>query len=95
MLNELAREAGGTVSFSILDGMDIVLIDVVGSFHEFRMVARIGSTKPFHILSLGKSTARFLSDSKLNFLLKRARLPLEASTPHSISDLARLRGSWS
>ncbi|MGH9405371.1 MAG: IclR family transcriptional regulator [Terriglobia bacterium] len=95
LLNDLARETGETVSLSILDGPDIILLDVIESLHEFRMVARIGSVKPFHLTSLGKVTAAFLSDAKLGQLFRSLRLPLEAPTPHSVSDLARLRDDLS
>lgn len=91
VLNDLARDTGETCSLSILDGADIILIDVVESFHEFRMVAKIGSAKPFHLTSLGKSTAAFLPGPKLALLFRSVHLPLEAPTPNSISDLARLR----
>lgn len=91
VMTELARETGETVNLGILDGSEILAINVIESLHEFRMAAKIGSRRPFHVTAFGKSAAAFLPDAKLEFLLNHIRLPLEAPTPNSVSDLARLR----
>jgi len=91
VMTELARETGETINLAILDGAEILAINVIESLHEFRMAAKIGSRRPFHVTALGKSAAAFLPDTKLDFLLNHIRLPLEAPTPNSIADLARLR----
>jgi IclR family KDG regulon transcriptional repressor len=91
IMTELARETGETINLALLDGSEILAIHVIESPHEFRMAAKIGSRKPFHLTALGKSAAAFLPEAKLEFLLEHIRLPLEAPTPNSIADLARLR----
>jgi DNA-binding IclR family transcriptional regulator len=91
VMTELARETGETVNLGILDGSEILAINVIESLHEFRMAAKIGSRRPFHITALGKSAAAFLPGAKLDFLFSHIRLPLEVLTPNSIGDLARLR----
>lgn len=91
LLNDLARETGETASLAVMDGPDAVLIDVVDSVHEFRVVSKIGSARPVHLTALGKSAAAFMPEAELDIFYRSLRLPLEAPTPNSISDLSRLR----
>ena len=90
-MTELGRETGETVNLAVLEGSEILVINVIESPHEFRMAAKIGSRKPFHVTALGKSAVAFLAEAKLYSLLEHIRLPLDALTPNSATDLARLR----
>ncbi|MGI0084913.1 MAG: IclR family transcriptional regulator [Nitrososphaerales archaeon] len=91
VMTDLARETGETVNLAILDGFEILVIDVIESLHEFRMAAKVGGRKPFYTTALGKVMTAFSSNTELEILLGHIRQPLECPTPHSISTLARLR----
>lgn len=91
IMTELARETGETVNLAILDGTEILAIEVIESSHEFRMAAKVGGRKPFHTTALGKVMTAFLPENKLEALLGHIRQPLERPTPNSIADLAGLR----
>jgi DNA-binding IclR family transcriptional regulator len=91
VLNDLARETGETANLGALDGPNIIFIDVIESIHHLRVAVKPGSSKPFHLIALGKSAAAFMPQDKLDVLWRNLPLPLEAPTPNSISDLAQLR----
>lgn len=91
VLNDLARETGETANLGALDGPKIIFIDVIESFQHLRVAIQPGSSKPFHLIALGKCAAAFMPQDKLDVLWRSLRLPLEAPTPNSISDLAQLR----
>lgn len=91
VMSELARETGETVNLAILEGTDIVIINVIESSHEFRMAAKVGSRRPFYVTSLGKSLVAFLGEKKCDLLIGGVQLPLLTSTPNSIKDLMQLR----
>jgi len=87
----LAREVGETINLAILDRMEILVLNVVESPHEFRMAAKVGSRRPFHVTALGKAIAAFLSEDSLESILESLPIPLARPTANSIPDLLRLR----
>jgi DNA-binding IclR family transcriptional regulator len=91
VMADLAREISETTNLAILDQTDILILHAVESPHEFRMVAKVGSRRPFYVTALGKAIAAFLTDDKQESLLQNLGIPLKRATPNSVDNLLRLK----
>lgn len=87
-LERLHAAFGETVNLGVLEGSEIIYIDMVESTHGLRMAARIGSRHPAHSTALGKAILAFLPENRLDTALS-ATLP--AQTAHTITNPAALR----
>jgi IclR family pca regulon transcriptional regulator len=87
-LEKLAREAGQTVSLSVLDGMEVVYVDRVRRQQIMGVMLGLGSRIPAHCASLGKAMLANLPADKLKERLTQANL--WACTPNTITDRQEL-----
>src|SRR5262249_54936099 len=92
----LWETVGETVNLGILDGHQVLYVDVMQSTHTFRLASEVGSRRPLHCTSLGKAMAAYLPAQELQDLLKSIKL--ERLTPKTIvqrskfeKDLVRVR----
>jgi DNA-binding IclR family transcriptional regulator len=88
ILEALWRETGETVNLAVLDGKEILYLDVLESPHNFRLVSQIGMRRPIHCTALGKAILASQSTSFRDELL--AGTKFERLTPHSIIRPAEL-----
>lgn len=88
ILDALWRETGETVNLAVLDGRDILYLDVIESPHHFRLASPIGMRRPLHCTALGKAVLASQTASFRDELLSTAKL--EKLTPHSITKPAEL-----
>ena len=86
-LTWLATETSETIHLARLDGTDVVYLATRDSTHELRVVSRIGHRLPAHSTALGKALLAERSDEELKALLPKR---LDALTPHTITDRAKL-----
>jgi IclR family transcriptional regulator, acetate operon repressor len=91
VMADLARHISETTNLAILDHTEILVLHAVESPHEFRMVAKVGSRRPFYVTAIGKAIAAFLTSDKQEALLQNLDIPLEQATPNSIENLLRLK----
>lgn len=89
VLQELRNKTGETVNLGVLDGQDVFYVDVVQSHHPFRMVTRIGTSRPLYCTAMGKMLAALLPPNEKERLLSSLRF--ERFTPHTITELAKFR----
>jgi DNA-binding IclR family transcriptional regulator len=90
VLENLRKITGETVNLAVLDGTDVLYIDVLETIHTFRLVTRIGSHLPFYSTSLGKAMVAAISEpARLEEIL--GRIEFEPTTPRSINNVARLK----
>jgi DNA-binding IclR family transcriptional regulator len=89
LLHELWKVTSETVNLGILDGQDVLYLDVVQSPHPFRMVTHAGTWRPLYCTSMGKALAAFLSTAEKEHVL--LSLQFERLTPHTITRLSRFR----
>lgn len=82
-LEELWRQTGETVNLGVLDGREILYLDVIESPHSFRLVSQIGMRRPLHCTALGKAILAWQGANFRDELLAAAKL--EKFTPHSIT----------
>jgi DNA-binding IclR family transcriptional regulator len=90
VMENLRKILGETVNLAVLDGTDVLYIDVLETVNTFRLVTQIGSRLPFYSTALGKAMVAAIEDStRLEELL--SRVEFETTTPHSINNMAKLK----
>jgi IclR family KDG regulon transcriptional repressor len=87
VLDELNRRFHETVNLGILEGDEVVYIDMVESQHGLRMAARVGARDFVHSTALGKALLAF---SPPEAIQRRLQRPLPRRTAHTITDPALL-----
>jgi IclR family KDG regulon transcriptional repressor len=90
ILEELWSFTGETVNLAMLDGVDVLYLDVLESLHTFRLATEIGVRRPIHATSLGKAilahlTSPVLQDEILN------GIQFQPATPKAVASIGRLR----
>jgi DNA-binding IclR family transcriptional regulator len=88
ILETLWRQTGETVNLAVLDGREVLYLDVLESPHNFRLVSQVGMRRPLHCTALGKAVLASQSTSFRDELL--ATTKLEKLTPHSITRASEL-----
>jgi IclR family acetate operon transcriptional repressor len=90
VMENLRKMSGETINLAVLDGTDVLYIDVLETVHTFRLVTQIGSHLPFYSTALGKAMVAAIEDStRLEELL--SRVEFEPTTPRSINNVAKLK----
>jgi IclR family transcriptional regulator, acetate operon repressor len=90
VMENLRKMSGETVNLAVLDGTEVLYIDVLETVHTFRLVTQIGSHLPFYSTSLGKAMVAAIEDTaRLDDLL--SRVEFERTTPRSINSLTKLK----
>ncbi|HYY72699.1 MAG TPA: IclR family transcriptional regulator [Candidatus Bathyarchaeia archaeon] len=85
----LSSETKETVNLGVLDGHELLYLQVIESPHSFRMASQPGMRRPLTCTALGKALLAFLPDERREELLPL--LTFERVTPRTISNLARFR----
>jgi DNA-binding IclR family transcriptional regulator len=89
ILTQLAKETMETVNLAVLDGHDVLYLEVLESPHSFRMASRPGMHRPPNCTALGKVLLAFLAMEQREEILPM--LSFERATPRTIPNLARFR----
>lgn len=96
VLQKLWTATGETVNLAVLDGQQILYLDVIESSHTFRFASQIGARRPLHCTALGKAILAHLPDQEIAELLPS--LTFERMTPRTLTqppkfkkELARTR----
>ncbi|HKD39859.1 MAG TPA: IclR family transcriptional regulator [Myxococcaceae bacterium] len=89
VLTSIAQSTKETVNLGVLDGNEILYLDVMESTHSFRMVSKPGMRRPLSCTALGKAILAFLPDEQREEILPT--LTFERLTQYTISNLPRLR----
>ena len=89
VLERLWRATGETINLSVLDGQDILYIDVLESLHTFRLVSQVGTRRPLHCTALGKAMLSRMEPDRVEEAL--AHIRFERTTPKTITSIAQLR----
>jgi DNA-binding IclR family transcriptional regulator len=89
-LERVWKLTGETVNLAVLDGTDVLYLDVIESLHTFRLATKVGMRRPLHCTSLGKAILAHLDeDPALEQIFKTMKFV--ASSPKSIMSLPRLK----
>lgn len=87
-LQELAQSTGETVNLAVLDGREVLYLDVIESAHTFRLASQVGMRRPLHCTALGKAILAYMTEEEQKRLL--SSLMLERFTPNTLTQLMRL-----
>ena len=89
VVQKLWRITSETVNLAVLDGHEVLYLDVMESPHTFRLVSQIGMRRPLHCTALGKAMLACVPPQESESVLPS--LTFERFTPRTVTDLARFR----
>ena len=89
VLQKLWTATGETVNLAILDGQQILYLDVIESAHTFRFASQVGARRPLYCTALGKAILSQLPSDEIEDLL--GSIAYERFTPHTITLPAKLK----
>jgi IclR family KDG regulon transcriptional repressor len=89
VLQKLWNATGETVNLAILDGQQILYLDVIESSHTFRFASEVGARRPLHCTALGKAIMAQLPAEDASELL--GSIHLERQTPRTLTQPAKLK----
>jgi len=89
ILQDLWKATGETVNLAILDGQQILYLDVIESSHTFRFASEVGARRPLHCTALGKAIMSQLPVEDASELV--ASLTMERQTPRTLVQPAKLK----
>jgi DNA-binding IclR family transcriptional regulator len=89
-LEKLREATDETVNLAVLDGATVLYLDVLESFHTFRLVSQVGMRRALHSTSLGKAIlANIDDDRKVEELL--SSIQFNPDTARTFGSIARLK----
>ncbi len=91
MLEHLWKITGETINLAVLDGSDVLYLDILETLHTFRLVSKVGMRRPFHCTSLGKAIVANIQDGQVREQLFANVQFDEGKTPRSITNIGRLK----
>jgi len=89
ILQKVWRTTKETVNLGVLDGHDILYLDVIESAHMFRMGSQEGMRRPANCTALGKAILAFVSPEQREEMV--SSITFDRITSHTITDPVRLR----
>jgi DNA-binding IclR family transcriptional regulator len=89
VLQRLWTATGETVNLAILDGQQILYLDVLESAHTFRFASQNGARRPLYCTALGKAILAHLPEEETKELM--GSLTLERLTPRTLTQPVKLK----
>ena len=89
ILQQLWRVTGETVNIAVLDGREVLYLDVMESSHTFRLVSQVGMRSPVYCTALGKAMLAYIPEEEQQYFFDG--MTFERFTPHTIRGTAQLR----
>jgi IclR family KDG regulon transcriptional repressor len=89
-LEKLRKTTDETVNLAILDGFSILYLDVLESFHTFRLVSQIGMRRTLYCTSLGKAILANMDDERRKEEIF-ASIQFDPHTSRTLTSVARLK----
>ena len=89
VLESIRKVTTETVNLAVLDGLDVLYIDILETSHMFRMVSQVGMRRPFYCTALGKAIVANMDEESQEKLY--ASVQFRQVTPSTVTHLAQLR----
>jgi IclR family KDG regulon transcriptional repressor len=89
ILQQLWRATGETVNLAVMDGREVLYLDVMESAHTFRLVSQVGIRRPLYCTALGKAMLAFIPEQDHEYFF--AGMTFEKFTPQTIKNPTQLR----
>ena len=89
-LEKLRDVTNETVNLAVLDGSEVLYIDVFESTHRFKLASQVGTRGAIYCTALGKAILAAMDEGpKKEEVL--ASIVFEANTPRTLTSIARLK----
>ena len=88
-LERLRTSTDETVNLAILDGLDVLYLDVLETQHTFRLVSQAGMRRPAYCTSLGKAILANMEDEQRKEIY--SSILLAPNTPRTLTSISRLK----
>jgi DNA-binding IclR family transcriptional regulator len=89
VLQQLWRTTGETVNLAVMDGREVLYLDVMESSHTFRLVSQVGLRRPVYCTALGKVMLAYIPEDEHPYFF--SGMTFERFTQHTIKSVANLR----
>ena len=89
ILQKLWAATGETVNLAVLDGQQILYLDVIESSHTFRLASQTGVRRPLYCTALGKAILSHLPEEETKELIDS--LTFERLTPRTLNQPSKLK----
>lgn len=89
ILQSIWKTTGETVNLGVMEGFDVLYLDVLESAHQFRLVSEVGVRRPMNCTALGKAILAFLPLEERDEIF--SALEFKRFTRHTIRDLSHLK----
>jgi DNA-binding IclR family transcriptional regulator len=89
-LEKLRKITDETVNLALLDGSSILYLDVLESFHTFRLVSQIGMRRALYCTSLGKAILANMDDERRKEEIL-ASIQFNPDTARTLTSVTRLK----
>ena len=89
ILQQLWKATGETVNLAVMDGREVLYLDVMESSHTFRLVSQVGLRRPVYCTALGKVMLAFIPEEEQQYFFEG--MTFERFTPHTLKGAAQLR----
>jgi IclR family acetate operon transcriptional repressor len=87
-MRELRDQFNETVNLGVLDGLEVVYLEIIESRRSLRMQAQLGGRDPVYSTALGKAVLAFMPEERWPAHVPPA---MARRTDHTVTSLARLR----
>lgn len=88
-MRKLQAQSQETVNLAVLEGHEIVYVEILESPRTFKMASHVGGREWLHTTSLGKAILSTLSEEEVDRIIQITGLP--PRTPNSITCLTKLK----
>jgi IclR family transcriptional regulator, KDG regulon repressor len=89
VMSDLRRITNESITLYVLDGNERLCVERMESYHNVRMVSRVGHRLPLYAGSAGKAILAFLPEERVDEILQTT--DLKPYTPFTMIDRASLR----
>jgi DNA-binding IclR family transcriptional regulator len=89
VVQKLWRITSETVNLAVLDGHEVLYLDVMESPHTFRLVSQVGMRRPLYCTALGKAILAYSPPQETESVLPS--LTFERLTPRTFTDVSRFK----
>jgi DNA-binding IclR family transcriptional regulator len=89
ILNRIWKLSGETVSLALLEGRELVYVDIHEGIHAFRSATQVGTRRSLHSTAIGRAILSRMEPPVLEDFLRSIRT--ENRTPQSLASMAQLQ----
>ncbi|HEY0262964.1 MAG TPA: IclR family transcriptional regulator [Granulicella sp.] len=90
ILENLGAATSETVNLAVLEGRNVLLVEVLESLHRLSVISEVGQTVEIHCTALGKAILAYMEDGPRKDEILSS-IQFVSKTPRTIMSMARLK----